>query len=90
MNFEEYIEPSLLVLVPVLYLIGMALKRSSVKDNLIPLIIGACGVLLACMYLMSSQGVCTESLFAGIVQGVLCAGASVYVNQAYKQITKNE
>lgn len=90
MSFEEYIEPSLLVLVPVLYLIGMALKRSAVKDNLIPLFVGVCGVLLACLYLMSTKGVCAETLFAGIVQGILCAGASVYVNQTCKQIAKSK
>ena len=29
---KEFIKPEFLVLVPVLYLIGMAVKRSSVKD----------------------------------------------------------
>ena len=44
----DYIKPELLILIPVLYLIGMGLKKSqSVADRKIPLILGACGVLLA-------------------------------------------
>lgn len=40
----DYIKPELLILIPVLYLIGMGLKKSqSVADRKIPLILGACG-----------------------------------------------
>nr|WP_276329550.1 phage holin family protein [Pseudoruminococcus massiliensis] len=29
-------------------------------------------------------------MFAAITQGILCAGASVYANQIYKQIKKGD
>ena len=35
--FKEFIKPELLILIPVLYLIGMAIKKSEVKDKSIPL-----------------------------------------------------
>ena len=33
MEYQEYIKSELLVLVPVLYIIGMGLKKSKIKDN---------------------------------------------------------
>ena len=51
----DYIKPELLILIPVLYLIGMGLKKSqSVADRKIPLILGACGVLLAAVYVLAA------------------------------------
>lgn len=91
MNFEQYIEPELLILIPVLYGIGMMFKRSEIiPDKHIPIIIGGIGVLLATMYVIGLNGLCVESVFTGIVQGVLCASASVYAHQAYKQLTKDK
>ena len=38
MDFLEYIKPELLILVPVLYVIGMAIKKTAlIADKLIPL-----------------------------------------------------
>lgn len=90
MTFEEYILPELVVLVPVLYIVGMALKRSSVSDTRIPIILGAFGMFLACLYEFSTMGISMDSLFIGIVQGLLCAGCAVYGNQIVKQSNKDE
>ncbi len=87
----DYIKPELLVLIPVLYLIGMGLKKShSVADRKIPLILGACGVLLAAVYVLASTPMGgwqagMAALFTAVTQGVLCAGGSVYVHQLLKQ-----
>ena len=87
----NYIKPELLVLVPVLYLIGIGLKRSqTIDDRKIPLLLGACGVLLAAVYVLASAPVGSwqsgcAALFTAITQGVLCAGGSVYVHQLLKQ-----
>ena len=51
---KEFIKPELLILVPVLYLIGVALKKSELKDKFIPFILGAVGVLLATIYVLAS------------------------------------
>lgn len=79
----EYIQPELVILIPVLYLIGMGLKKAKViPDKYIPIILGVVGVLLSIAF----NG---ESIFTAITQGILCAGASTYANQIYKQIKKD-
>lgn len=92
---KEFVKPELLVLVPVLYLVGAGLKRSELADKRIPTVLGVTGVLLAAMYMAASgafhgaQDV-LACVFAALTQGILCAGASVYVNQVVKQAGKNE
>lgn len=87
----NYIKPELVILVPVLYLIGIGLKRSqTIDDRRIPLLLGACGVLLAAVYVLASAPVGSwqsgcAALFTAVTQGVLCAGGSVYVHQLLKQ-----
>ena len=87
----DYIKPELLILIPVLYLIGMGLKKSqSVAARKIPLSLGACGVLLAAVYVLASTPMGgwqsgMAALFTAVTQGVLCAGGSVYVHQLLKQ-----
>lgn len=94
-NIFEYIQPELLVLIPVLYLIGFAIKKSAINDKWIPLLLGGCGILLASLYIMAFNPLtCTQdffmALFAGITQGVLVAAASVYGNQIVKQANKDK
>lgn len=96
MNISEYIKPELLVLAAMLYVLGMGLKRSgTIADKWIPYILGGAGILLACLYVFGVgepsdvPGVLT-ALFTGVTQGLLCAGASVYVNQMVKQAAKRE
>lgn len=94
MNFEEFIKPELLILIPVLYLIGAGLKKSKkISDSLIPLILGGAGVLLSALWVFASTKITgskeiATAIFTSITQGVLVAGASVYANQIYKQISK--
>lgn len=92
-NWQEFIKPELLVLVPVLYALGIGLKKSSIKDNLIPAILGLGGVVLSALYLLgTSQFLGAKDvfmvLFLAITQGLLCAAASVFVNQMVKQAKK--
>ena len=92
---KEFIKPELLVLVPVLYLIGMALKASIVSDKLIPWILGSIGVVLSFVWLLATSFPANAEsvfllIFTGIVQGVLVAGASVFINQLIKQSGKSE
>lgn len=93
MNFEDYIKPELLVLIPVLYLVGVAIKKSNLNDHWIPIVLGAAGVVLAGLYIfattdMSGGKDAVMAVFVALTQGILTAGASVYANQIYKQITK--
>lgn len=90
-EIKNFIRPELLVLVPVLYLIGMGLKKSEyTPDRHIPLLLGLAGVMLSAIWLCATEMFVTYqdvllAIFAAITQGILCAGASVYVNQIIKQ-----
>lgn len=87
---QNYIKPELLILVPVLYILGAAVKRSEFKDKFIPWIIGVAGIILSCMYVVGTEGITVIGIFTAITQGILCAGASVFVNQLAKQQHKAE
>ena len=91
----SYVKPELLILVPVLYFIGMALKKSTVPDKYIPLSLGGAGVILAVLYVLAASPLDgwqsgTMAAFVALTQGILAAGLSVYVNQVAKQAGKEE
>ena len=89
MNYQEYIKPELLVLVPVLYLIGLMIKNTEkIKDKFIPAILGGIGVMLSAIYVIATEDFSLMSVFTAITQGVLVTGVAVYVNQLIKQISK--
>ena len=92
---NEYIKPELLVLIPVLYLVGVAIKKSNIADKFIPWILGGVSVALSALWIFASCNVATPAdialaIFTAVTQGVLIAGASVYVNQLVKQTGKDE
>lgn len=91
MNFEEFIKPELLILIPVLYLIGTGIKKSEkISDSLIPIILGGVGVLLSALWVLAISDISSGkeiavAIFTAVTQGILIAGASVYSNQLIKQ-----
>lgn len=93
---KEYIKPELLILVIVLYFLGVAIKNTEViKDKYIPLVLGFVGILFSAMYVIATSTIANYQdvltiIFTSIVQGILVAGASVYVNQLIKQANKEE
>lgn len=89
MEFLDYIKPEMLVLVPVLYIIGMMLKKTKrVDDRMIPAILGEIGMVLAMLWAISAEGLSGIGVFTGLTQGILCAGMAVYANQLWKQPRK--
>ena len=93
--FNEYIKPELLVLIPVLYLIGVAVKKSAVADKFIPWILGGVAVALSTLWILATNFPASAAdialaVFTAVTQGVLIAGASVYVNQLVKQTGKDD
>ena len=91
MDFTDYIKPELFILIPVLYVIGMACKKlEAINDKFIPLIVGGCGIVLAIIYVLatsdlSSPQAVAMAIFTALTQGVLTGGLSVYTNQIFKQ-----
>lgn len=95
MNYQDFILPELLVLIPVLYLVGVGLKKSTVADKWIPAMLGGLGVVLSALYVLATADIqSTQDIavatFTAVTQGVLVAGASVYANQVVKQASKDE
>lgn len=95
MDYQEYINTELPVLIPVLYFVGMGLKKSLLADKHIPLVLGLVGILLSGIWRISQGDISgtqsmADALFAVITQGVLAAGGSVYVNQLYNQSRKEK
>ncbi|MFQ8688392.1 MAG: phage holin family protein [Blautia sp.] len=92
----NYVKPELLVLAVVLYFIGMGLKKAqAVNDKYIPLTLGGTGVVLCGIWVLATCPLGTGqeiamAVFTAIVQGILVAGLSTYVNQVVKQAGKEE
>ena len=90
----NYVKPELVVVAVVLYFIGIGLKKSeTVADKYIPAILGVVGVcgiyVVATCDLKGTQNI-AMAIFTAIVQGILVAGLSNYVNQVFKQLNKAE
>lgn len=92
----DYVKPELLVLTVVLYFVGVGLKQTqAVTDKYIPVIIGLLGCILAAIYVIAtcplgSMQEIAMAVFTAVVQGILVAGLSTYVNQIFKQLKKDE
>lgn len=88
---KDAVRPELLVLIPVLYAIGYALKKAeTVKDKHIPVALGCIGIALAALWIIGTTTLADPqdiilAIFAAITQGILVAGAAVYCNQVAKQ-----
>ena len=49
-DINGYIDNELYILIPVLYILGIIIKKSRINDSAIPFILGAAGVVLAVIY----------------------------------------
>lgn len=92
----NYVKPELIVVAIVLYFIGIGLKKAeTVADKYIPLILGGAGIMLCAIWVLatcpfdSGQNI-AMAIFTAIIQGILVAGLSTYVNQIIKQAQKIE
>lgn len=92
----NYVKPELVVVAIVLYFIGMWLKQAAfIKDKYIPLVLGIVSIFVCGIWVMATATFATGqdialAVFTAIVQGVMVAGLSTYVNQIFKQLNKDE
>lgn len=92
----NYVQPELIVVAIVLYFCGMGLKQTqTIKDKYIPLILGVSGIVLCGIWVLATCPLgngqeIAMAIFTAIVQGILMAGLSTYVNQIIKQANKDE
>ena len=93
-ELTQYIKADFAVLVAVLYCIGRGLKAiQRFPNQFIPLALTFCGIGLACLSVVSryaSYGDWAAALFEVVVQGVLCAGMSVYLKRPAKITCENK
>ena len=79
-DVAQFIVKDAYILIPVLYVIGLLLKRTpKVADWLIPWILLGLG--------MAGGFFLSDMHFKGLLQGVLITGVTVFSNQLYKQST---
>lgn len=96
MDIMNYVKPELIVVAFVLYFVGMWLKQAAfVKDKYIPIILGIMGIVVCGIWVLATVSFSTTqdialAIFTAIVQGILVAGLSNYVNQIIKQAGKAE
>lgn len=81
MNLISFLPEQLFILIAAIYVLGIILKKTEkIVDNYIPLIL----VVFAIIFSVSIQ----EFTPHAILQGILCWGVSVGINQTTKQLTK--
>ena len=95
MDILTYTKPELLILIPVLSIVGRGIKKSKVKNNRIPLILGVIAIFLSTLWVFSTSDIrnwqdAVNAVYISVTQGILAAGASVYGHQLYVQSAKNE
>lgn len=78
---EAFISENALILIPITYILGMFIKTVEfIPDKFIPLLLLFIAIILSyCI-----NGFTVNSF----LQGVLCAGVSVFFNQTIKQLIK--
>lgn len=89
-DLTEYIRTELFVLVPVLYVLGLLLKKSPLQDWLIPFVLCGTGIVLSFAFFAGGGETIGKTLFASVTQGVLCASCSVFANNVVKQFKKRK
>ena len=95
MNYQDYIKTELLILIPVLYFLGVGLKKSKLPDKYSPFILGIASIVLSAIWIVSTTDITgikevLTAVFTAVTQGILLAGASVYAHQLYNQSKKEK
>lgn len=78
-NLIQFVPEQLLIVVAALYVLGLFLKNSKVKDYLIPWVLLIVSVIAS----IAIGGINITS----VLEGVICCGVSVLSNQLVKQST---
>ena len=81
---------TVIAIVVICYLIGLAAKTiPAVKDNYIPVIVGAFGGILGVLGMYVIPDFPAQDILNAIAVGIVSGLSSTGINQVYKQITKD-
>lgn len=92
----SYIKPELIIVSIALYFIGIWIKGTdSIKDKWIPVILGIVSIAICAIWVLATTPIGSGqallmAIFTAIIQGILVAALSTYVNQLIKQYNKIE
>ena len=90
-NLITFIPENLLILIAAIYVFGVFLKKIEfVKDNYITVILMLLAITFAVLLnIFNSQyKIIYEAIINAILQGILCWGVAIGINQTAKQISK--
>lgn len=90
-NLLTFIPENLLILIAAIYVIGIFLKKlESVKDNYITVILMLFAITFAVLLniINGQYKVLYEAVINAILQGILCWGVAIGINQTKKQINR--
>lgn len=80
----NYIVEDGLILIPVLYVIGYIIKQTNILSNRwIPLVLLVIGIIFSIFLL-------NDPIVDRVIQGILIAGVTVFINQVKKQNFEKE
>lgn len=92
-NLLTFIPEFLLIVIVVIYVLGVFLKKiESIPDKYITVLLMLFGITFAVLLniINAQYKVALDVIVNGILQGILCWGVAVGVNQTYKQLNKSE
>lgn len=93
LNILDFLKEGYFIVIVALYVIGIFLKKlESIKDKWITTILMLLGITIAVLLTIinAQYKVNLEVILNGVLQGILCWGVAVGVNQTVKQISKEE
>lgn len=92
-NIMDFIPQNFVILIISIYVLGIFFKRiEAIKDKWITVILLLFGITFAVLLsiINAEYKVALDVIVNGILQGILCWGVSVGVNQTIKQVQKEE
>lgn len=93
MDIMSFIPSNLLIVIVAIYVVGVFLKKiEMIKDKYITILLMLFGITFAVLLsiINAKYKVSLEVIVNGLLQGILCWGVSVGVNQTVKQLGKQE
>ncbi len=93
MDLMKFIPETLVIVIVAIYVLGIFLKKlDTIKDKYITSLLMLFGITFAVLLsiINAQYKINLEVIVNGILQGILCWGVSVGVNQTIKQLNKEE
>ncbi|OSA92549.1 UNVERIFIED_ORG: hypothetical protein B2H93_14405 [Clostridium botulinum] len=92
-NLVQFIPESLFIVVAAIYVVGIFLKKlDSIPDKYITSILMLFGITFAVLLSIvnAEYKVALDVIVNGVLQGTLCWGVAIGINQTGKQLNKQE